>query len=466
MKYPVSINQEKRLLLEEYMRQHAVPIAPFNVAFGMSIEGNIQVEALTFALNAVIARHQGLRAAFMQNDDIEQSTRMLQLDNMATSGIFVPGMYVQHIKNDVLLSIRVENLDTFAENKQEHVISSMLMKSVNSNYNYNEPPLMRVHLFKLNQNKHVLILIISHLVLDMWSAQLLQREIQMLYISRVNCTSCELPQVQLHSTDYAVLQQIKCMNGEFDPAISYWQDQWNRFGAAQVQYRDMPAVLRRYGPGTSGVGVERVVLTSELLEEMRRFAKQYRTTIYMLLLSALAIILHRYVRKHKIALFCNYANRNETGYENTIGWFVNCHMIGIELPARITVHQVLSNVRLAVINAYKHQAVPLTYVKIKTNHQFNSSDLMLICDYMPYIKDHSPDHASARIRFTPLMLPTALMGNWHRGLRIMMIESMKNAELNAMYSKNQFMREGICIILQELAKTLQWFIRNPGEGLE
>ena len=68
-------------------------------------------------------------------------------------------------------------------------------------------PLLRVGLIQLAADKHVLVVVMHHIISDGWSMQVLVNEFVARYQAEVEGTTLNLPELAIQYVDYAVWQR-------------------------------------------------------------------------------------------------------------------------------------------------------------------------------------------------------------------------------------------------------------------
>src|SRR5205085_12524350 len=91
---------------------------------------------------------------------------------------------------------------------------------------------------------------------------------------------------------------------------------------------------------------------------LERFARERGASLYMLLLTAFALLLGRYSGQERIAVGTPVANRPRPELEPLIGFFANTLALPIDLQGEPSFAQLLERVREQVLAALQHQQLP------------------------------------------------------------------------------------------------------------
>jgi len=97
----------------------------------------------------------------------------------------------------------------------------------------------------------------------------------------------------------------------------------------------------------------------------------------MSLLSAFAVLIHRYSGQDDVLVGSPIANRKEAQLEPLIGFFVNLLALRVRVKSGLSFQQLLSNVRETTLNAYRYQDVPFERLvqELSPKRRLNSTPL-------------------------------------------------------------------------------------------
>jgi non-ribosomal peptide synthase protein (TIGR01720 family) len=91
-------------------------------------------------------------------------------------------------------------------------------------------------------------------------------------------------------------------------------------------------------------------------------SKQQGVTLFMLLLAAFKVLLHRYCQQDEIVLGVPSANRNHQQIQNLIGFFVNTLVLRTDLSGNPSFTTLLERIRTTAAEAFEHQEIPFAKV--------------------------------------------------------------------------------------------------------
>jgi hypothetical protein len=392
---PITLNQERRLLFESVARAQQQRFLSFNQTFGVEIDGRLDDAALAAALQAVVQRHGALRAAFRTVERVAKADRVARTDHFLKTGVLNPGLYEQWVWPEARL--RLERFPGFTVAEVEQAIQREWPRP----FDYDRPPLLRALLFGLGAERHLLMLITSHLICDRLSLEILFRDLQQCYRHIVDGTTVPAPAGTSYET---ALQRLV---DHFDRrrtshALAHWQQEWSRYGDTQLRPADFSFALplgRR--PGL-GFGREEIALDDALVQRLKVFASRARVTLYMVFLAAFALVLRHCTGHDRLTLWGNFDTRAVPETEAVMGWLVHTHMLGIDLGEGTTGTALLRHVRRVVMAALEHRGLPL--VELWRHTGSIPASEMRICFDLFNVPDETP--ACAReLRMRAARLP-------------------------------------------------------------
>ena len=213
-------------------------------------------------------------------------------------------------------------------------------------------PLVRAGCSAWASDEHIVQVTMHHIISDGWSLGVLIREVSALYEAFLQGEPSPLPEPPIQYADYAA-----------------WQRDWLQGEGLQVAARLLEAQLAGLPAGAahrpapaarpSQRGGERsTTLPKTTLEAVRALGRQEGATLYMTLLAAFQVLLHRYSGQDDIAVGSPIAGRTRPELEGLIGFFVNTLVLRGDLSGDPGFRELLRRIRRTAIEAYAHQDLP------------------------------------------------------------------------------------------------------------
>ena len=273
-------------------------------------------------------------------------------------------------------------------------------------------PLLRVGLFRLAADEHVLVVVMHHIICDERSLAVLMAEFGMAYAAVHDTPAGDLPAgsvtgddsadrvfagndpssderlpagsgqrvsddpsmpfgpLPLQYEDYAVWQRQWLEAGEAEHQLEYWK---SRLGEVQPVLQ-LPTDFPREAGVRYRAARQHVVLPAELAADIRALCRREGVTAFMVLLAALNVLLYRLTGEQDIRIGVPNANRNRVETENIVGFFVNTQVIRCVLDGGRSLRDVLQQVREAALGAQSHQDLPFEQLVSALNPERVSAD--------------------------------------------------------------------------------------------
>ena len=325
---PLSYAQQRMWFLNQL-----APNDPFyNLPYAFSMTGSLDVTALEQSFNEVIRRHEILRTTFEA----------------------VNGQPVQIIAPTLTLKLHViDALQELAKDEQALRVQQLAIAEARLPFDLTQGPLLRINLIRLGATEHVLLFTIHHIIADGWSLGVLNREIEILYEAFASATQPRLPELPVQYADFAVWQREWLQGKVLEDQLSYWQQKLN-----EVSILELPTDAPRPSAQTFRGKMQSVELPQDLSIAIKSLSQGEGVTLFMTLLAAFQVLLHRYTKQDDIVVGSPIANRNRREIEGLIGFFANSVVFRTDLSGNPTFQELLSRVRQVALEASAHQDIP------------------------------------------------------------------------------------------------------------
>jgi hypothetical protein len=465
MKYPVTLNQESQLMFEESMWNLGRPTEPFYLPSVLRLEGPLNVVVLEQALNSVIERHAALRTAFVRAGVLIPSEREQALSALKNARAFATGLYEQYFVDRAPIQLQMNFIEFMDPEEQDIEIENILRRSYKTPFDYSKPPFVKAHLFQLSPDRHLLVFMVHHVICDMYSLLIFNRDLVAFYNSIASHSAPQLPAIKRHFMDFAAEQYDRIIDNFYHKMIDYWGKQLLQYHSARINWNDLPSYYRGTTNAKSPkVGTEELALSFDLMESLAKFSRKKGMTFYMLYLSACAIFFEKLMPNNAFAVWANLANKTNLDSVNAIGFFANIHLVGIELSGLSTVNEILSKVRISVLNAIANQSVPLQPVMKQFGPMPQATGTQIVCDMIQMSNlGHSLFKANT-IKFQPMPPPEYLLTSL-TGLIFRFLHYGKFGMLSASFPEFSLGNDGARSMLKEIANVMRWIVDHEHESI-
>jgi len=325
---PVSVVQEQLWVFEQLLP--GMPL--FNISYAMRLTGTLDIGALEQSYNEIIRRHETLRTTFVSVD----------------------GRPMQAITPALHLSMPVVDLSTLPERRKRIEAQRLARAAAQEPFNLAQGPLLRVQLLRLGAQEHRLLTTMHHIISDGWSLGILTHELAVLYTAFSTGGPSPLPALPIQYADFAHWQQQWRHSAARDAALAYWKEQLHD----PLPVLELPTDRPRTATLSFHTARQSLRLPGELVQAITRLCRREGRTLFMTLLAAFNILLHRYTGQTDLRVGTLLTNRPWREIEGVLGLFVNTVLLRTNLGGDPTLREVLRQVRDTTLAAYAHQDLP------------------------------------------------------------------------------------------------------------
>jgi amino acid adenylation domain-containing protein len=321
---PMSLGQKALYLLHL-----TAPQSPaYNMAMAVRIRARGDSAALRRACQLLLARHPCLRSRFAVRD----------------------GHAVQEI--DAYQEVRFEHRELF-DADLDH-IRKVLCEESQRPFDLKNGPVFRVMAVSRSERDHILLLCVHHTVCDGWSFWVLLDELRVLYTAALTGTARPLAPLSNTYADF-VHEQAAMLAGEGGRRLSaYWMQ---RLAGAQF-ILDLPTDRARPPVQTLRGSSCRFLVSTDLLHRLRSLSRHSRVTLFMTMLTAFQVLLHRYTGQDDFLIGTATAGRSRPEFTGIVGYFINPVVLRADLCGDPSFQELLHRTQRVVAEALVHQDYP------------------------------------------------------------------------------------------------------------
>ncbi|MEK8212402.1 amino acid adenylation domain-containing protein [Paenibacillus sp. FSL L8-0463] len=341
--YPLSSSQRRLYVLHEMEPEST----RYNMPGVVELAGRVDPDRLEQSIRSVIARHESLRTSFM----------------------WIDGEARQRIHEDVTL----EWVCRDADEAQARELTRNFVRP----FALDQAPLLRAGLLRFSEERHWLMWDIHHIVSDGVSMNLLVSDFMAAY------GGVELAPLRIQYKDYAVWQQGTLEVEQMRAHEAYWLSAY----AEETPVLELPTDRRRPAvPSSEGRQVH-AQISADVAEGLKQIAAETGATLYMVLLAAYNVWLHKYTRQSDIVVGTPVSGRTHGDTEPMIGMFVNTLALRNAPSGDKRFMDFLREVKERTLAAFEHQDYPFEELVEKLNVRRDRSrnplfDTMLVLQNM------------------------------------------------------------------------------------
>ena len=322
---PLSYAQQRLWFLqrmEGFGHTHNIPVA-------LSLTGALNPTAMGTAVQDLVDRHAVLRTVFPEEH----------------------GRPTQRVLSPSSARVEMER-----HTVDQDTLDDALSRAAREPFDLTVEPPLRVHLYTLSPNEHVLLLLLHHIAGDGWSFRPLMNDLVTSYNARSNGSVPETPELPVEYSDYALWQRevMEAPEGPARAQMEFWRATLDGAPATVTPPTDR---TRPDVPSHRG-GTVQFSLPADLHAELLETARDRGATLFMVLHTALCALLTRVGAGTDITVGTPVAGRSDPILDSLVGFFVNTLPLRVDTSNNPTLAELLDRVRSADLEAYSHQDVP------------------------------------------------------------------------------------------------------------
>ncbi|GGS82833.1 non-ribosomal peptide synthetase [Nonomuraea spiralis] len=319
---PLSFAQRRLWFMQQYDPSDSL----FNIPLAVRLRGELDVAALRGALALVTARHETLRTTYVTEDDLPRP-------RVRTA----PGPALE-----------------VAGAPDEAALARLLDRAARTPFDLAEDLPLRALLVRTAPAEHVLLLVVHHIACDGWSVGVLATEVSLAYTALTAGREPELPGLPVQYGDFALWQRDRMSDRALAPELEHW----SRVLDGAPKALELPADRPRPPVFAHRGATLPVELGPELSAAVRRTAAAHEVTPFMVLLSALAVVLSRLSGQDDLVIGTPVAGRSRPEVEDLVGCFIDVVPLRLDVSGDPAAGELLARARRVCLEAYAHQDVP------------------------------------------------------------------------------------------------------------
>jgi amino acid adenylation domain-containing protein len=323
---PLSRSQQRLWFLAQLDPENPA----YNIALALRLTGNLNQEALEGAMRVLVERHEALRTAFYERN----------------------GSPLARIVDAASWSVESYDLAMLLPEESEREAMQISHREARKPFALERAPLIRAILFRLSEERHLLVLVVHHIVADGWSLGILARELGAVYAGIASGKQSSLNKVIFQYRDYVGWEKDVGEKAA-EKQLPFWLD---RLGGPLPVLR---FATNRNPLTTSSNGARvRIDIEPQMATRIQQMCRASAATPFMVLLAAFKVLLSRYTGIEDILIASATANRQKQEVIPLFGFFVNNLVLRTDLSGDPPFRDLLERVKETALSAYAHPDVP------------------------------------------------------------------------------------------------------------
>ncbi|MEH1954356.1 amino acid adenylation domain-containing protein [Nostoc sp.] len=336
--YPLSHGQKALW----FLYQLAPSSIAYNVTYTAKLVTNLDIPALKKAAQALVERHPLLRTTFATID----------------------GEPVQTVHENQQVDFSIQEAFDLGQDD----VNNWLSEKSDRPFNLEQGPILRFDLLinhietdKLATKEHILLIALHQIVGDFCSLEITIGELRALYKAMSTTgyayaigEATQLSTQNYQYQDYINWSEQMLASSDGESLWTYWQQQLS----GELPLLNLPTDRPRPESQTYNGASRLFTVDEELRQKLTKLAKREGASLYIVLLTALQILLLRYTNQEDILIGSRMVNRSRSEFENIVGYFTNPVVLRGDLSGKPTFKELLERSHSCVLDAQDHQDYP------------------------------------------------------------------------------------------------------------
>jgi|GEM_PF-313343 len=343
---PLSFAQERLWFIDQL--QPGTPA--YNIPAALRLRGPLRAGLLARSLAAVEQRHETLRTHFVARGGVPYQVVA------AHAAVRLPRLDLSRLPP--------------AERSTE--TARRVAGEARRPFALGRGPLLRGLLLRLDAAEHVLVLTCHHIIADGWSLGVLLREMAAIYAAAGQELPPLLPELPIQYADFSLWQRERMAGERLASELAYWRDR-----LAGLATLELPADRQRPAVASFRGARRAVRVPPGLRAAVETLCRREGVTLFVALLTAFELLLHRASGQDDVATGTVVANRGRAELLDLIGLFANTLVMRADCAVG-SCRDLLRQLHGSALDAYAHQEVPFEMVVAELNPERNLSQNPLV----------------------------------------------------------------------------------------
>ncbi|PTX58414.1 amino acid adenylation domain-containing protein [Kordia periserrulae] len=290
----------------------------YNMPQIYKIKGALDIQKIYQVVDTLLRQHEILRSNFFLKD----------------------GEPVWKIRDTFDFTIAQHQADS------EEDVEAIIKKTITP-FNLEKDSLIRISIIALQEEEHIMIFDMHHIIGDGISNGILVRDFKILY------EGGSLPDLKYQFKDYAEWLAQKDKENALENDRDFWLKIFNQIETPELPL-DFKRPKRKKGHGAS----YGFVINEAQTIAMNKIAKEANTSLFMTLLTVFNVLLSKLSDQSNVVIGVPVRGREHMELEDMIGMFVNTLPVKNEVAGELPFIALLKNVSQRTLRCFDHQAYP------------------------------------------------------------------------------------------------------------
>ena len=348
-----------------FLQKYNPEMTAYNMPFDFEYTNKIEEESLMRAMKKMIDRHSALRTVFIEEK---------------------PGVPKQKILPKIE-EVPVKIIDLTNEEDPDQVVREQIAEENKQVFDLKEP-LFKVRVYLKSEDTTQIYINIHHIVGDGWSIGLFLEEFLQVYQNYLAGQTVQLPKLTVSYEEWLEdqinwLESDKCKEAE-----EYWLEEIQKPLPVLNLPTDFPRPPQKTYSGSSLIEW----INNEKTKQLKELAREKKTTMHMLLLSAYFLLLKKISQDQDIIIGVPNAGRDNKDMENIFGLFINMMPIRVDFEELNSLDDLLNLVKDKSLRSYKYGQYPFDLLVEQLNPERDTSRSPVFSTIFQYFEFSPFDH--------------------------------------------------------------------------
>lgn len=313
--YPVSSAQQRMWVL----MQGQPDSTAYNIPIAFTLKGTPDIGRLQSALNTLIGRHEALRTSFaLHGGELRQKIckkAAVELER---------------------LECRKDKLKPF-------------LRGLIKPFKLDKAPLMRAAIIKTDEDAHVLLIDMHHIISDKRTTEILLGELARIYSGQA------LKQSDIEYRDYAVWQREFLSSDNIALQREFWRTELSgELPLLNLHTDRQRAAVQRFEGSRIAFDI-----SAKTADKLRLFSQQRGATLFTVLLAAYNVLLSKYTGQEDIIVGTPVSGRSREEIKDVAGVFINTVPLRSYPRGDISFSEFFDELKKSALSAIAHADYPL-----------------------------------------------------------------------------------------------------------
>jgi amino acid adenylation domain-containing protein len=302
----------------------------YNIGTEIQLDGALKVADVEQAFQLLLQQHESLRISFVKD------------------GSF------QKVNENIRLDIPLIDLSNVSIELKKKEIERLHLEEANTPFDLETAPLIRAKMVKLEEEKHLVLMSVHHIVVDGWSLGILTHDLGAFYkkvaSGMTNFSENGTTQGKQYSafvTDQIALKQTE----EAAEIKAFWKDKFKD----SIPQNNFPIDNPRPGFQTYSADCQRLEIGRSTYVKIQETAAKSGSTFYFFLFGAFQSFVSRLAQQADLTIGIVAAGQNLSGNKQLVGHVANLLPIRMKIDGNAAFSEHLKSVRGELLDAFDHQ---------------------------------------------------------------------------------------------------------------